>query len=49
MKYGNLRAELTCLLLALALAAASHWAVYNYFDRDAAAASGAACPVTFKP
>ena len=48
LKYGNLRAELTCLVLVLALAVATHWAVYNHFDHKAAGVRGAACPVTFK-
>lgn len=48
LKHGSLRAELTCLFLALALATAAHWAIYNYFDHDQATVNGAACPVTFK-
>jgi len=48
LKSNTLIAELGCLVLALALAIATHWGVYNLFDREASAAVGAACPVTFR-
>lgn len=48
MKNNTLFAEIGCFVLALALAVATHWGVYNLFDRDAAASVGAACPVTLR-